>query len=53
MRLCKSSLVFGDDDKRLSSTLSDASVLSGPSSLDMSGSTDPTNRDGGREEAIQ
>ena len=43
-----SSLVMADDDKRLSSTLSEGSVLSGPSSLDMSGSTDPTNRDGGR-----
>ena len=46
--LVGSSLVMGDDDKRLSSTLSEGSVLSGPSSLDMSGSTDPTNRDGGR-----
>ena len=43
-----SSLALGDDEKRLSSTLSEGSVLSGPSSLDMSGSTDPTNRDGGR-----
>ena len=46
----------GDDDdtgedceeKRLSVTMSEVSVLSGPSSLDLSGSTDPTNKDGGK-----
>jgi hypothetical protein len=37
-----------DDDKRLSVTMSEVSVLSGPSSLDLSCSTDPTNKDGGK-----
>ena len=41
----------GDDaeeQRRHSVTMSEASVLSGPSSLDLSGSTDPTNKDGGK-----
>lgn len=39
-----------DDDRarRHSSTLSESSILSGPSSLDLSATTDPTNREGGK-----
>ena len=38
-----------DDKRRCSEALSEVeSVLSGPSSLDLSGSTDPTNKDGGK-----
>ena len=34
--------------RRHSSTLSESSILSGPSSLDLSATTDPTNREGGK-----
>ncbi len=37
-----------DESHRLSVTASESSVLSGPSSLDLSASTDPTGRDGGK-----
>ncbi len=37
-----------NDDNRLSVAVSESSVLSGPSSLDLSASTDPTGRDGGK-----
>ena len=36
------------EERRHSSTLSESSILSGPSSLDLSATTDPTNRDGGK-----
>ncbi len=36
------------DHRRLSTAMSETSMLSGPSSLDLSGSTDPANRDGGK-----
>ena len=35
-------------DRRNSSTLSESSIMSGPSSLDLSNTTDPTNREGGK-----
>ena len=35
-------------DRRHSSTLSESSIMSGPSSLDLSSTTDPTNREGGK-----
>ena len=37
-----------DSGRRHSSTLSESSILSGPSSLDLSATTDPTNREGGK-----
>jgi neuron navigator 2 len=37
-----------DAERRHSSTLSETSILSGPSSLDLSATTDPTNREGGK-----
>ncbi len=37
-----------EQQRRHSSTLSESSILSGPSSLDLSATTDPTNREGGK-----
>lgn len=36
------------NERRHSSTLSESSIFSGPSSLDLSATTDPTNREGGK-----
>ena len=38
----------GEEERRHSSTLSESSLCSGPSSLDLSSTTDPTNKEGGK-----